>query len=111
MKISEILNLLKIAESDQQLENLITKLSSIEQIAVIRKYLKTQSKGFKVRNDRGTAYGWCIITGSADDSGVFTMEETQILENFGLKGNSNFELIKPENLDYWCLQSYKHLQK
>ena len=111
MKINEILNLLEIAESEVQLKNLINKLSSVEQIAEIRKYLKTQSKGFKVRNDRGTAYGWCIITGSVTVLCIYQWKETQILENFGLKRNSNFELIKRENLDYWCLQSYKHLQK
>ena len=36
-------------------------------------------------------------------------EETQILDNFGLNGYSNCELIKPENLDYWCLKAYKQL--
>ena len=109
MKTAEILNSLENAKSESQLQNLITELSSVEQIAIIRKYLKTQSKGFKVRNDRGTAYGWCIISGSADNLGRFTDEETQILEEFGLNGYSNCELIKPENLDYWCLKSYKHL--
>jgi hypothetical protein len=109
MKIAEILNSLENAESESQLKSLINELSSVEQIAVIRKYLKTQSKGFKVRNDRGTAYGWCIISGSANNFGGFTNEEAQILDNFGLNGYSNCELIKPENLDYWCLKVYKHL--
>jgi hypothetical protein len=109
MKIAEILNSLENAESESKLKNLINELSSVEQIAIIRKYLKSQSKGFKVKNDRGTAYGWCIISGSADNFGRFTNEETQILEKFGLNGFSNCELIKPENLDYWCLKSYKRL--
>ncbi len=108
MGIKEILKMLDEAETEDQLETIINQLTIIEQIAIIRKYLKTLSKGFRVRNERGTGSGYCIISGSAENKG-FTEQQTQILENLGLNARSNTEIISPNQLDYWCLKSFKHL--
>lgn len=109
MKIKEILEMLENCDNEVELKEKINVLGCLDQIAVIRKYLKQEDKGFKIRNDRGTAYGWCVISGSEDDFGHFTDKQTQILEDFGLNGMSNCELISPDSLDYWCLKCFNHL--
>jgi len=71
-----------------------------EQIKTIRKALKQLCPSLSVRRDRGTAYGWIVISGSLE-FGEFTESEKKALERFGLNYGGNCALISPDNRRYW----------
>ena len=74
---------------------------TIEQIALIRKIVKVKMPKAHVKNERGTAYGWVSIQGSADEFGNFTDAEQKALVELklanGLPYKCNDALIRPED--------------
>lgn len=69
----------------------------------IRTAIKSHSAGKKisVRMDRGTAYGYIDISGSADEFRNFTDKERSLLESFGMHPGGNFSCVPPEGRDFW----------
>ena len=77
----------------------------------IRKAIKSHPDGKKlsVKMDRGTAYGYIDISGSADEFRNFTDEERSLLESYGMYPGGNFSCIPPEGRSFWVekIESFK----
>jgi hypothetical protein len=74
-------------------------MSVRDETARIRAALRARGFTGSVRMDRGTAYGWVVISGTASDFGTFTEAENEILRDaFGTDaGRSNVFLIAPDH--------------
>jgi len=64
-------------------------INTKERIKLIRAVLKRECPTLSVRGGRGTASGWCDISGSLPN-GVFTDEERRALERVGLSYCENW---------------------
>ena len=78
------------------------------EIQVIRKMLKSIAPTISVRRDRGTAYGWIVISGSLQ-FGEFTEQEKKALETLGLSYGANYAVISPESRRYYVEKAAKLL--
>ena len=70
-----------------------------EDIAKVRKVIKSQAPKVSVRGATGTSYGWVDIRGSRDKYGNFTPREVLALNLLGIKAhkNANGEMLDPDD--------------
>ena len=73
---------------------------SNQNVAELRKLLKARCSTLSIRQGRGTAWGWCEISGSLQ-GGTFTDTERQALTDAGLSPGGNFAVISPDSAKWW----------
>lgn len=75
-------------------------MSTVDEVAVIRRLLKQQAPTLSIRRGRGTSSGWVDIWGSGYGGG-FTAHERQVLDAVGLQPGGNFAGIAPDARAFW----------
>jgi hypothetical protein len=70
-------------------------MTTIQEIAAIRKAIKATVPTVSVKANRGTSYGWVGIRGSGE-WGMFTPQERAGLTALGLNCGGNYAVISPE---------------
>lgn len=75
-------------------------MTAQQQIALIRKYIKTHVPGTSVRNGTGTAWGWVDI--SAAGGGSFTPEQLAGLKAIDLTPGGNWCVMDRDERERWA---------